>query len=396
VPLSEEELAGRLTPDVSIAALNAPGRSVVSGPADAVAALREALEADDIACRPLHTSHAFHSAMMESMLPAFLEVVSGVELRPPTIPFVSNVTGTWITDEEATDPGYWARHVRSAVRFAENLATLAADGPRIFLEVGPGKSLATLVRQNREIGGRESDHLVLSSMRHPKDDSDDDAFALEALGRLWLAGVRVDWDGFHAEESRSRVALPTYPFERRSYWIEATEETAFGASGKIKKRADLGDWFHLPAWRPSVTPAARENGTDGSEADASWVLFADASGPSSVLASALAERLTERGEASGRRVVRVEPGDGFEDLGDGRYRVGSGAEGYGELLVALAAGGGEEAAPAERRLVHLWNVGDGADGRARKDPAASQERGFWSLLVPAFWLARSLSRGKIA
>jgi phthiocerol/phenolphthiocerol synthesis type-I polyketide synthase E len=392
VPLSEQELAGRLTPDVSIAALNAPGRSVVSGPADAVAALQEALEADGIACRPLHTSHAFHSAMMESMLPAFLEVVRGVELHPPSIPFVSNVTGTWISDEEATDPGYWARHVRSAVRFAEGLATLAADGPRIFLEVGPGKSLSTLVRQNRELGGKDGGHLVLSSMRHPKDDSDDDAFALEALGRLWLAGVRVDWDGFHADESRSRVALPTYPFERRSYWIEATEETAFGGSGKIKKRADLGDWFHLPAWRPSVPPAASKNGTGGPGANAFWVLFADASGPSSVLADALTERLT----ASGRRCARVEPGDGFEELGGGRFRVGSAAEGYGELLAALAsdqasdrAGTGESGeAAAERCLVHLWNVGDGADGDADKDPGAAQERGFWSLLG----LAKALGR----
>ncbi len=134
--------------ELSLAAVNAPDRCVVSGPDEAVDALRAALEARGVAARRLHTSHAFHSAMMEPILAPFVERCRRqVELRAPRIPFLSNVTGTWITDAEATDPAYWARHLRRPVRFADGVRELCRDARRVLLEVGPGQTLATLARQ---------------------------------------------------------------------------------------------------------------------------------------------------------------------------------------------------------------------------------------------------------
>ena len=131
---------------VEIAAVNAPGLCTVSGPGRAVAALLKRLEANGIESRALHTSHAFHSAMMEPALAPFTAVLERIALSPPQIPYVSNVTGTWITPEQAMSPAYYAEHLRRAVRFEAGVRTLAADPAILFLEVGPGNALTSLAR----------------------------------------------------------------------------------------------------------------------------------------------------------------------------------------------------------------------------------------------------------
>src|SRR5262249_7722201 len=138
------------------------------------------------------------------------------ELKAPQIPFVSNVSGTWITAAEAADPQYWARHLRQPVRFSTGLRTLLDAQNEIFLEVGPGRTLSTLVRQHL---GPTARGVVLASLRHPDDQQSDVACLLRALGQLWLAGIEVDWVQLYPEERR-RVRLPTYPFERQRHWVE--------------------------------------------------------------------------------------------------------------------------------------------------------------------------------
>ena len=201
---------------LSLAAINEPGRTVMAGPEEAVAELERRLAEKGIAARRLHTSHAFHSAMMEPAVAPLLELLRKVRLAPPRIPFVSNLTGTWIRPEDATDPAYWARHLREPVRFADGLRELLAERDRVLLEVGPGRTLATLAA--RQAAGR----TAIASMRHPKDTGSDGACLLEALGRLWLSGHRLDAARVFAGQERRRVPLPAYPFERRRYWIEPT------------------------------------------------------------------------------------------------------------------------------------------------------------------------------
>ncbi len=219
VRLPEADLAPLLAAHgagLSIAAVNSPTLCVVSGAAEAVAAFEEILAARRAASRRLHTSHAFHSAMMDAVVAPFAALVETIALRPPQIPFISNLTGRWITENEATDSAYWARHLREAVRFADGVGTLLAGQPGgVLLEVGPGQTLAPMVRQH-PAAGKESGVTVVTTLQEGRDEGE---AALTALGRLWLDGVKVNWAGFHAA-ARRRVPLPTYPFERKRYWIE--------------------------------------------------------------------------------------------------------------------------------------------------------------------------------
>ncbi|KOP26797.1 non-ribosomal peptide synthase [Hapalosiphon sp. MRB220] len=221
IPLPEAEVKTLLSENLSLAASNAPSACVVSGNHVAIDALYEQLIAQDILCRRLHTSHAFHSQMMAPILEPFMQEVRKVKLNSPQIPFISNVTGTWITAAEATDARYWAKHLRQTVYFSAGITQLLQEPNRILLEVGPGRTLRTLVKQHSSL---LTDQVVLSSLRHPQEEQPDTAFLLNTLGQLWLAGVNINWSNFYAHERRHRVPLPTYPFERQRYWIE-TEET---------------------------------------------------------------------------------------------------------------------------------------------------------------------------
>lgn len=218
VMLPERKVRPLLDEQLSLAAVNGPALSVVSGPPTAVQQLEERLAEQGINSRRLHTSHAFHSKMMEPVLGPFAERMRSIRLRPPRLPFISNLTGAWITAAEATDENYWARHLRHTVRFADGLAEMLREPDRVLLEVGPGRSLQTLARQHPE---KSEGQLVFSTLRGAKDDQPEGLSLLSTLGQLWLAGVPVDWRGFHARERRLRLALPTYPFERQRYWIEA-------------------------------------------------------------------------------------------------------------------------------------------------------------------------------
>jgi amino acid adenylation domain-containing protein len=229
VPLGENALRSILGPTLSLAAVNGPALSVVSGPLDAVNSLQQQLQQQGLECRFLHTSHAFHSSMMDAIMPAFAAQVAQIQLNAPQIRYISNLTGTWITAEEATNPSYWVQHLRQPVRFAEGVQTLQTMDCA-WLEVGPGRTLSTLVR--RQV--TEADQVIVTAMRHPQDTHDDLVVLLDALGRLWLAGLTIDWAGFyvgaHGMEQRRRVQLPTYPFERQRYWIGAQQPYPFTPS----------------------------------------------------------------------------------------------------------------------------------------------------------------------
>jgi acyl transferase domain-containing protein/acyl carrier protein len=365
VPLAETDLQPLLGDGVSMAAVNAPALSVVSGPVEAIEALERRLSARGVMARRLITSHAFHSAMMDPVLDAFRDAVARTDRRPPAMPFVSNVTGTWITADEATSADYWVRHLRQPVRFADGVQTLQADPTRVFLEVGPGRTLASLVQQQRS---RREGGQVLTSVRHPDETDADQSVLLRALGRLWLAGVVIDWNGFNAGESRRRVPLPTYPFERQRYWIAARPLSIAPAAPRIE-RAELADWFHVPSWKRSMIPKSLAPAGSAGPLPR-WILFADAAG----LASKVGRFLVN----AGHDVVVVEPADGFARIADRRYTIDPGsADHYRQLLKALAAAG-----RAPDVIGHFW----GYTSEPPVEPADSalcQERGFYSLLFLA-------------
>jgi iturin family lipopeptide synthetase A len=217
----ERDVQPLLGARLSLAAVNGPTVCVVAGPPEDVQQLEHRLGEQDVMCRRLHTSHAFHSAMMDPILEPFAAQVRQVQLKEPQLPYISNVTGAWISGSEASDPDYWVRHTRQAVRFGDGLRTLLQESERVLLEVGPGRTLSTLAKRHPD---KKDGHVVLASLPAPCDQESDWAHMSGAVGQLWLAGVAVDWEGMHLNEQIHRVPLPTYPFERQQYWIAPTEK----------------------------------------------------------------------------------------------------------------------------------------------------------------------------
>ncbi|HSR23942.1 MAG TPA: KR domain-containing protein, partial [Candidatus Eisenbacteria bacterium] len=369
VQAEPERLEGMLPPDLDLAAVNAPALSVVAGPTPAVERLEARLAAEEVSATRLRTSHAFHSRMMEPILAEFEELVARTGPGEPRLPFVSNLTGTWITGAEAADPAYWAAQLRRTVRFGAGVAELARQADRAWVEVGPGRGLSALVRL--QVG---RDAVAVPCVRAPRDRGSDVEALLLGLGQLWVAGVEVDWRRFWDGERRRRVWLPGYPLERQRYWVEAPEAAA--APAGRPGRLPLADWFHVPVWRQ--TPPL-EVGADGRAEGGPWLLFEDGCG----VAAALADRLA----GAGHRVSRVRPGVEFAVLDGDRFTIDPGrAEDYERLLDALVA---RDAGPAA--IVHAWSVSapSGALGLGPEALEADLRSGFSSLL----FLAQALAVG---
>ncbi|MEM9917682.1 MAG: amino acid adenylation domain-containing protein [Bacteroidota bacterium] len=215
VGLSEKEVQPFLAEDLSIAAINKPDQCVLSGSNAAIDRVQVQLEAQEIQASRLHIAVAAHSLEVEPILESFGTFLEGITFHPPSIPIVSNVTGDWVDGQAIQSPTYWLKHLRQTVRFSEGVAKIFQLDKRILLEVGPGQTLSTFARQHP---AKRGDHLVLASLRHPKEKTADDAFLLKTLGRLWLAGQHID--AVFTQQPARRIALPTYPFERKRHWID--------------------------------------------------------------------------------------------------------------------------------------------------------------------------------
>ncbi|HEY0172990.1 MAG TPA: SDR family oxidoreductase [Pyrinomonadaceae bacterium] len=366
VQMPEREVNNLLPPGLALAAVNTPNSCVVAGAAEAVEEFRAALARKGLDSQLLHTSHAFHSEMMEPILGEFAGRVGRVKLSAPRVPFVSNVTGTWITAAEATDPRYWARHLRQTVRFAAGIGELLRESERILLEVGPGHTLAGYARQHPE---KNVSQVILTSMRHPREQRTDVETLLGALGKFWLAGGTVDWQGFNADEQRRRVTLPTYPFERRRFYVEprpAAREAKSATRPALYKKP-VAEWFYLPSWKRVPPPAAKQT-EPGSRPR--WVVMADEGG--------LGDELAARLAAAGGEVATVRAGERFMQVGGRDYTIDPRRkEDYRALLGALAA---ERLTP--ERVVHMWGVGGDEENAADAVEAfeRAQELGLYSLI----------------
>jgi acyl transferase domain-containing protein len=309
VQLPEQEIQQLLEKEISLAASNAPSSCVVSGATEAIEKLQQKLEKIGINCRRLHTSHAFHSHKMSPIIESLIRLLEKVKFHPPKIPFISNVSGTWITESEATDPNYWARHLRQPVRFSLGISELLKQSEPILLEVGPGRTLTSLVKQH------QIDKLIaLTSIRHPQEQQSDVGFLLNTLGRLWLVGIQIDWSGFYVNEKRHRIPLPTYPFERQRYWIEVNRNAtlAMMSPKTSDKKPDIADWFYIPRWKESIPPEFDQQ-EKLVEEKSRWLIFVEPFG----VGAEIAERLKEQGHD----VILVTVGDKFTKLDEATYTI---------------------------------------------------------------------------
>ncbi len=216
VSLSEAEVRGILPAELDVCTINAPALTVVGGVAEAVDAFAAELDRREVHYQRVHTSHVSHSRMMDPILARFEAVVRGFTLHAPELPFVSNVTGTWITDAEATDPTYWVQHLRGTVRFDDCLRTLLEEPDRVLLEVGPGRGLTTLARRHP---ARDPRMVALNSLPHLRDDLGEAQQFWATVAELWHVGIEPDWPRCYDGLRRLRLRLPTYPWDHGRYWL---------------------------------------------------------------------------------------------------------------------------------------------------------------------------------
>lgn len=339
VELPAAEVLPLLGDGLDLGAANSPRQSTVSGTLPAVDALEERLREQGVTCHRLHLSFAAHSSMLEPFLDEFRQEVREVRLSPPGIPYLSCTTGDWITAEEATSPEYYVRHLRHTVQFSPAVDTLLADPRAVFVEVGPGTVLSSLTRMSTLW---EPDRVAHSTLRHPKDLTDDLSVLLGAVGGTWAAGVQADFStasGFFRSQERRRVVLPTYPFERQRCWMEPPEQTDAVASAS--RRPDMADWFYTSSWKRS--PPLRQAGIS---AGRWWVLLDDLG-----VGDHLVQELRQAGiEQAGIEILTIRAGAAFRVSDTSDYTVSpSRPEDFKALVRQLG-----DRLPD--RVLHLWNV----------------------------------------
>ncbi|QAT87001.1 malonyl CoA-acyl carrier protein transacylase [Corallococcus coralloides] len=335
VRMTPEALAPLMDARVSVAAVNAPGFTVVAGPTDAVDALQAKLEAQKVEVSRLHTSHAFHSHMMDPIVEEFRQAVAKVARKEPKDLYLSNVTGTWVTREDAVSPAYWARHLRDAVRFQDSATLLLNDPEHVFLEVGPGNALATLVRRNAQEGTFPA---ILTTLPAPRDAQQDAlTHAADAFAKLWLAGAKTTAGRVYKGEARRRIPLPAYPFQRERYDLLKGPPPALPRAAAARTVTTQGVELTVPSW-PRTRASPRVPSLSGQR----WlVLEADTS---------VASRVSERLRQAGADVVSLVAGQGASDPVTKRFAVDpSSPEALGEQLERLR---GEDWTPAH--IAYLW------------------------------------------
>ena len=371
IGLTQEQALGRVGEGLWLAAVNAESACVMSGTESAIAELERRLGAEEVPCQRLETSHAFHSGLMDGAMAPLAKAAGDLGKGRIDVPYVSNLTGDWVSGESLPDASYWASHMREPVRFHRCVGTLLSRFPgAIFLEVGPGHALSRLVKMH---AGRNRDIPILTSVRGPKEETGNDESMARALGQMWVSGATIDWEAYSSNERRRKVELPTYPFDRKKYWVTAAKVEREKPAG-IAKAGDVARWFYEPYWQPALVPRRGA----GEAMPRRWLILGEDTG--------LCARIGARLQEAGAQVVSVRAAGGFESIDQSGFTVSPSSAGdFSRLVDALRA---RDWAPDV--VVHGWGV---TGGEAAAAPAGGErallDRCFYSLLS----LAQALSRG---
>jgi phthiocerol/phenolphthiocerol synthesis type-I polyketide synthase E len=366
----EEEVRRMIGEELSIAAVNGPQQIVVSGEEAAIAGMCEWMKQARIEYQRVQIDVAAHSHLVEGILDRYEEYVRGVEKGKPVRRYISNVSGKWVEAGEAVEAGYWRQQLRESVRFSDGVKELIACGAEIMVEVGPGQTLRSLLGMQKK--GKPV-KWVIGTMRYPQEERDDREYLTEAVGKLWMAGVDVDWSKYHEGEKRWRVGLPTYPFERRRYWIEARIGSEESAHSKIAgKNEDVSKWFYLPGWQTKELHRHQPSARPESEKKRKYVVMEDVNN--------LSRRLIEKLKTEAAEVIRVRSGDGYRRMSEREYVVRAEERQDYEALFKEVLSSSDEMI----EVVHLWTIGEEwkeFEGmRMEERFRYEQQRGFYSLL----------------
>ncbi len=379
VSLSEKDILPLLRKTVSIAALNSPGLTIISGPIQELDIIKKRLRKQGVPSRYLLTSHAFHSSMLEPIMDSFARICDAFQLKDPQIPMMSTVTGDWIQSNEITRSNYWTHNIRQPVLFSPAIKKLLNDEDCVFLEAGPGTTLSNLVRMHsKEARGK----TILASLPNSGDKLQDDFFITQTLGRLWEAGLNPDWQAYYTTENHQKIPLPTYAFDRQLFWMDSApplELTIHPANLLDRKIPEVADWFSIPSWKRSLLPFEVK---PEKTSRFCCLVFMDTCG--------LGDRIADQLESSGQDVIKLYHGKKFEMIADNIYTVNPGhVSDYQAFSKVL-----EKKRKIPGKIIHLWNVTDqktNISKSALKRADHFQKLGFFSLL----YMAQSLGKVNI-
>ena len=371
VQISTNDIEDYLSPKINMAAANSPDQYVLSGDPAEMETLKEHFKTSGHHAALLHTSHAFHSYMLDAILEEFRQALEAIHFKDPLIPYISNVTGELMTAQNAKDPGYWLRHLREPVQFSKGIKKLLEYGRAVFIEIGPGTTLSSFVRQHNLDAGK---HHVINTIRHIKELVSDQEYWFNSIGKLWLDGIDLNWNAIHQHKSRNTVAMPSYSFEKIKYPLG--EELSQLISQVVTKpveqtRQDFKKWFYRFSWKKSGLTNKKNKLED------TFLVFGHK--------DAISEMLREQIISDKGRLTEVRIGAGFKKLADGVFEISPDSFSDYERLV-------DELMKADAlpdRIIHLWNTDDsGKKEHTLAEIAFAQKTGYHSLLNIAKAIAR--------
>ncbi|WP_161982355.1 type I polyketide synthase [Dictyobacter alpinus] len=377
VALSEAEMQAYLVLhpelEVELAIIAAPQASVMTGSLAMIEHLERCLAADELACFRVESTHAFHSHLLSPVREQLILLLQSMVLHPPTIPYISNVTGTWITNEQAINPEYWAEHMCGTVRFMDGVECLLQQAPYILVEVGIGQTLGSFVRQHPACDRERMTKIIATQPASGV--AETYAFFLTGIGRLWLAGVELDWSHFYAGERRRRIPLPTYPFERQRYWIDGVDWRSRPATlpvqpeqvRKGKRKNEIATWFSVPGWKQApLSPVTHVQETSAG----CCIIFQDQEG--------IGERLASHFQACGQQIVIVTAGSTFDASDTHHYQLNPTAYlDYQHLFQTLHH---QKIVPTH--ILHCWSLANiAADPLGVEEVQQQLDLGFYSVLA---------------
>jgi amino acid adenylation domain-containing protein len=376
VPKPAEDIAPQLDAGQYMAIDNGPS-TIVAGTEEAVSELEKKMKSQRIMCMRVQQNRAIHTPAMEKAAEDVESFVAKMKLNKSAIPYISNVTGTWIGEEEAQEPRYWANHLKQTVRFADGIKELVKIEGAIFIEVGPGRDLSTLMQRYIKT---EANQQVMNLLRPGQKKESDHKYLLNRLGRLWLHGVTVDWEALYTGETRHRLSMPTYSFEKQRYWIEGNPYQMGMAMMAGKTTAaqinDMADWFYIPSWKRQkrITkdiPVIKSLKDDNNTRERHWLIFVDDT--KHALGNTLADVLRQADQT----VSTVTIGQEYKKQDNRIYTLNPGKdEDYDKLFADR-----EQQEMDATDIIHLWGISgdtEKEDWDSRIDEA--QDRGYYSML----------------
>lgn len=365
VPLSIKDIKSFLGYRLSVGIDN--GQScVVSGSVEDINSLEKELKQQKIMCTPVHNSHAIHSVMMESIVKDFESIVRQVKFNGPDIPFISNVTGRWVSIDDIVNPEYWVKHMRCTVLFDAGIKEILKQPNSLLIEIGSGCNLSSLVSRYID---KNSRHHVVNLIRQSQQKVSDILFLLRKLSSLWFYGIELDWKSYYQSERRHRIPLPTYPFEREYYWLKGDSTKActqlISQKEALKKKSDIKNWFYLPVWEQSVL-ALNEDFDNFNKSN--WIVFTNK--------TKLCSKIIDSLKKVSNNIIVVKIGHSYEKSNENEYFVNpSNNKNYDSLFEDISA---QSEFPT--RILHLWNINESNDEITLETLSNSLDKGLYSLI----------------